>query len=293
MPRSAIVGSELLMIQEMVYTSAPKGLKPGSSGFCTVAATQGMSPALIDRLELLSSYQPLAAATSREPSRSPVQFAHWRVSTAGRTRSVLSRVAINGLDYTRRPNKIAYHLVLDPAELPEYGPAWTMAQPGVMVEKWVDPARSLGPRKLALTASLPGAAVSCHRWGIVTGDQGWAGIMGEAFMLDPTRPAHLICLPETDPLPLLDEAIRLLPPRARWQVTFNTYFSELPAGLTCVWRCVTAGTRAASEAARAGGLTIDLTHPIGPAPDTPGAVAARQGRPVPPPEAPASSAGPQ
>ena len=31
------------MSQEIVYTSAPKGLKPGSSGFCTVASTAGMA----------------------------------------------------------------------------------------------------------------------------------------------------------------------------------------------------------------------------------------------------------
>ena len=45
------------MTQELIYTSAPRGLKPGSHGFCTVAVTQGMPPNLAERLEALSGYR--------------------------------------------------------------------------------------------------------------------------------------------------------------------------------------------------------------------------------------------
>jgi hypothetical protein len=271
------------MNQEMFYTSAPKGLKPGTSGFCTVAATEGMSPALIGRLELLSGHQPLATGVGDQPAKDPVRFAHWRVPTAGRTRSVLSRSAVTGSDYTRRPNKLAYHLVLDPTLQPEAGPAWTMTQPGVMLDRWSGPPHSLKPRALTLPASA--TDLSCPQWKAVTGDAGWAGVLSEAFLLDPAKAAYLICTPEIDLLPLLDEAARLLPPRVRWQVTFSTYFCELFAGLSCAWRCVMAGTNAAKEAAR-GNLVIDLTAPLSQAPDTPGAAAAREARrvPVPPPD---------
>jgi hypothetical protein len=43
--------------QELIYTSAPRGLKPGSCGFCTVVGTHGMSAALMQRLEALSGYR--------------------------------------------------------------------------------------------------------------------------------------------------------------------------------------------------------------------------------------------
>ena len=45
------------MTQELFYTSAPRGLKPGSRGFCTVMSTAGMAKNLADRLEALSGYR--------------------------------------------------------------------------------------------------------------------------------------------------------------------------------------------------------------------------------------------
>jgi hypothetical protein len=45
------------MSQELIYTSAPRGLKPGTRGFCTVVSTQQMSQPLAERLESLSGYR--------------------------------------------------------------------------------------------------------------------------------------------------------------------------------------------------------------------------------------------
>jgi len=45
------------MTQEILYTSAPAGLKPGSRGFCTVVATEGMAKNLAQTLESLSVYR--------------------------------------------------------------------------------------------------------------------------------------------------------------------------------------------------------------------------------------------
>ena len=265
------------MNYELIYTSAPKGLKPGSSGFCTVAATEGIPSPLIGQLELLSGFQPLQGPGPDNP----VSLAHWRVRAAGRTRSVLSRVAAMGRDYTRRPNKLAYHLVLDPAELPEPGPAWAISQPGMMMETWSGPPAFLKPRRLSPVSASSESNAACERWGALTGDAGWAGVLGENFMIDPLKPAYLIRSPEIDPLPFLLEAIRLMPSRMRWQVTFNTYYSELPAGLSCAWRCVMANTQVAKEARRVSPTVIDLTLPVGRAPDTAGAAAAREGRMLP------------
>ncbi len=47
------------MSQELHYTSVPRGLKPGSRGFCTVGLTPHMPGTLVDRLEALSGYQPI------------------------------------------------------------------------------------------------------------------------------------------------------------------------------------------------------------------------------------------
>ena len=122
---------------ELVYTSRrARAMRPGSSGFCTVAMTHAMPAALVDRLESLSSYQPIFPPGSESAAKNPIIHAHWRVAAAGRARSVLSRIEFAGLDYTQRPNKLAYHVVVDPAQQPPAGPAWTISQPGVMLKKW-------------------------------------------------------------------------------------------------------------------------------------------------------------
>jgi len=43
------------MALELVYTSAERGLRAGTSGFCTVAMTRGLPPALV----LTAGYDPL------------------------------------------------------------------------------------------------------------------------------------------------------------------------------------------------------------------------------------------
>ena len=48
------------MSHELFYTSAPRGLRRGSNGYCTVAATRGLPPLLGQQLERLSDYRPPA-----------------------------------------------------------------------------------------------------------------------------------------------------------------------------------------------------------------------------------------
>ena len=53
-----------------------------------------------------------------------------------------------------------------------------------------------------------------------------------------------------DLLPLVAEALALLPVRRRWDVEFSTYFTQLPQGLNCAWRGVLEGTAEAKQAIR-------------------------------------------
>ena len=78
------------MSQELLYTSAPQGLKPGSRGFCTVLSTQGMSAPLAAAVESLSGYRPIYPASDERASRNPVVFSHLKMQAAGRTWHVLS-----------------------------------------------------------------------------------------------------------------------------------------------------------------------------------------------------------
>jgi hypothetical protein len=239
------------MSWELYYTSANRGLRPHSSGFCTVARTDGMPAAVIERLESLSSYQPIYPGGSALADQNPVAWSHWKIPVGSRQRSVLSRVAFVASDNTGRPGKFAHHVLLEPAEQSEDGPAAMMMHDGVMQGIWEGEPRLLQVRSLAKRAAADTPSAS--------GDPALSARLAESFQEDPTRPVYVIYEIGAEPLAVLNGAIASLPPALRWQVTFSTYFTELPAGLTCAWRCVISGTPAAAAARSAKGLLIDTT----------------------------------
>lgn len=285
------------MAQELYYTSAPAGLRPNTRGFCTVAASSALRCAggLAERVEALSTYRHhftnqaggAASGSAGEQGgaggENPVAWAHWLLSLGGKEHHVLSRIADAGLDYTQRTNAFAHHLVLDNSELPPGGPAWLARQPGVMATTWNKQVEELAPNavlaRLRTAGGLGGVGASggagvCLQWQRWLGDAGWAGFLIDAFIKQPTRPAFLIFGAGQGGgaggigdqlLGLLGEAIALLPPAQRWQVTFNTYFTSLPPGTTCLWRCCLAGSPAAASVQHGmgggGALVLDLTDP--------------------------------
>src|SRR5256885_901966 len=68
------------MSQELIYTSVPRGLKPGAKGFCTVAMSANMPGALVERLESLSGYRPVFPLGDPSAARNPVNWSHWRLT---------------------------------------------------------------------------------------------------------------------------------------------------------------------------------------------------------------------
>lgn len=249
------------MGQELVYTSVPKGLKPGSKGFCTVAMTASLTGAWPERLESLSGYRPVYPLGDAQSDQNPVNWSHWRVAIGNKTRSVLSRVSFAGADYSQRSNKLAHHIVLEASEQAPGGPAWMMLQSGFMRVGWKGE-----PTQLPELSSVPRGdrpSSPCLAWAKTLGDPAWGAFLAAAFANEPSKPAYLVYAPGINVLSLFDESLSLLPPEQRWNVTFSTFFTELPLNLNCSWRAVVAGTPAAIEAARLGprAVVLDLTNP--------------------------------
>lgn len=265
------------MTEELLYTSAPRGLKPGSSGFCTVVSTHGMSAPLAQTLESLSGYRHLYPPGDPQAGLNPIVFSHLRVSTGGKTCSILSRVADYGLDYSRRTNKLAHHVVIESRERPAAGPAWLLSQPGFMDVEWDGELRILTHgRPVPRGDALP---TSCQTWQQITGDAGWAGVLAQSWLENPDRLAFLRVEPGMPVLALIQEALALIPPERRWEVTFNTCMTTLPQNATCQWRCVLNGSKEANEARRfARELQLNLCQPLGLAPSNSATEAARTGR---------------
>lgn len=121
------------MSQEIIYTSAPQGLRPGSFGFCIVAMTTGMPTPLAERLESLSGYRHVYSPGDPRAVNNPVVHSHVQLKIGAQKYFVLSRLADAGFDYSQRTNKLVHHVALEPSELVAGGPAWVLSQPGYMV----------------------------------------------------------------------------------------------------------------------------------------------------------------
>lgn len=262
---------------ELFFTSAPAGLLPGRSGFCTVAATRGLPAPLLERLEALSIYKHLYAPLD---PRNPVSYSHARLRLGAKVYHVLARIGAAPLDHTGRSNYLAHHVVLTPDELPTAGPAWLLAQPGVLSATWDGQVGQLPPRGRLPQGNI--AAARCRAWQEATGDAGWAGVLLESFCKDGQKPAHLLHPAGLDPLALFAEALALLPPSQRWEVTFNTYArGSLQAGSHC-WRALPLETPEAEGLERQdAGLVLNLGNRLGRAAESPFTDAARKGMALP------------
>ena len=252
------------MSYEILYTSAPSGLKPGSSGYCTVQGSRGIPAPAVDLLESLSGYRHVFTPGSPEATHNPVNWGHYLIRVAGRVEHVLSRVGDCELDYTGRSNKLAHHLVVDgptTATLPG-GPAWFLSRPGLMYDQWDGTVSHLGTPRIPPPERR--TAGQCAAWGGATGDAGWGGVLAEAFLADPERKVFVVYAPGTNVLALFEEAIALLPEHRRWDVTFATYGAALPKTVDCLWSGLIAGSPEVAQSHRfVNALRIDLTSQPG------------------------------
>jgi hypothetical protein len=233
-----------------------------------------MAKNLAERLESLSGYRQAFTAGDPRAGLNPVNYAHAIVTVGGRRYHVLSRVCDAGLDYTQRSNKLAHHVALEREEAaaaPE-GPAWVLAAPGFCETSWKGSPQILPLGRLPTADRRPAAV--CTAWQEATGDAGWAGVLAEAG--EAGRTQSVIFAAGTELLPLVVEALSLLPPEKRWEVTFSTYFTKLAAGTDCHWRFLLDGTPEA-EALRRNPhtLLIDLCRELPPAEGGPLVDAAR------------------
>ncbi len=243
------------MAFKLVYTSAPKGIKEGSFGFCTVACSRDLSERTIAALEAFSGYRRIFV-DEEQASQNPTVYSHVLLDDGETTLRVLSRIADAGLDYNDRNNKIACHLILEPTELREVGPTVFFSEPGLFDKRW-EGEPQVFDKPFVLPQIAP-AIDSCEEWKKTTGDSGWAGILASTVYTD--RPVVLIVRPEHDVLRLYQEALSLLSPVMRWQATFSTFYTKTPPGIRCQWKAAIVGSQE-SQTLRAipDVLVLDLT----------------------------------
>ncbi|MDP4775770.1 MAG: hypothetical protein NWS11_06690, partial [Opitutales bacterium] len=260
---------------QLVFTSAPQGLTPGRSGYCTVARHRAVPDRLAQLLESVGTPHELAEGETFTFRTLDAGDRHW---------FVLSRFVARGLDYTQRDNRLAHHLIFTAEE------AALLAPPAALAARWKGwlaewtgaPAWLEGEdRPLALEPA--GALSPALTWREVTGTGAKAAWLVDATsattvgLRNPPANATL--------LRLLAESSALIG-KAAWHATFTTdarltgetgfvwaAYAERPATIDFVdARTQPAPTGDLARQAAAG-LTSPKTAPT-PAVRRPGAAAA-------------------
>lgn len=231
------------MIFELLYTSVPKGLKPGAKGYCTVLTTEGIPSALLERLEGYCGYRHLFSPGSPD---NPEAFGHRILNLAGNTWHILSRVADAGSDYSGRSNLIGHFMAISQDELKgiSAGPTSFMMSDGffrTVLEG--EPRRVSESETRKRLGNVTDKIQQALTWATVTGHAGWAGRLVQ--VTEETSDSIALVYPlRTKTLKLLDEAASILPKHKQWDITFNTFFTK--SGEECRWRCYCADVTEAS-----------------------------------------------
>jgi hypothetical protein len=280
---------------QLIYTSAPRGLLSGQSGFCTVARSADLRPALVQRLEQISSYHYLRVAEAATANRNPTVSAFRLLDLRGAKYYVLTRIQPCGLDFTARTNHLAHHLVFQPDELsalpspaallrlwPHWRKSW-QGEPRVLEE--IDPAGFAAAAKTFLPAQT---------WARLTGDAGRAAGLLESECL---RGCYLVCPGESEEavLEMFCETLELLNLEGRfplrpWRYGFTTFLQAEDNPNDFQWRACQENTPAFKQAVTRSAPMIPLRSVRVPGNDL--VKRARDGPKPPPPPATGPTATP-
>lgn len=100
------------MAWQLIYTSSPRLLEAGRTGFGTVAKHRDISGVLTGKLESISQFARLAGYN---PDR--IIYTHRILEAGSRSYHVLSCIQNAGSDYSGRTNHIAHHLIVHAEEV--------------------------------------------------------------------------------------------------------------------------------------------------------------------------------
>jgi hypothetical protein len=238
------------MPQQLIYTSAPRGVIAGRSGHCTVARSAAMREALMLQLEKLSYYQHLSLSGGRER---PIHCCRL-LDIRGSRYHVLTRIQDAGLDFTGRTNFVAHHLVFAPEEVRQFAsPPVILREWSGWVNSWSKEPELFGNEDWSSLATLSGSVhVPAVHWQQTTGDavNGY-GLLearaGSAFRVDGMTDEQVLAM-FAESLELLD----LRDPRrdfraGAWQYTFTTSMQEQDNPADFRWRCLHSDNPAANR----------------------------------------------
>jgi hypothetical protein len=195
--------------------------------------------------------------------RNPVVYVHRIEDLAGSRWHVLGCIRDVGSDHSGRSNFLAHMLAIDPAEASRKpgGPGAVAAVKGCFRERWEGSPEPAAAAKVLVTlkgADDPPRPGDCPAWKAAGLDPGLAGDLAAAAMNDKAKArVVIVSRPDDDVLSLFVDALKLVEPSKRWNVTFNTCAID---GFEGTWKAIRADLGGAKESQEARGIVIDLTR---------------------------------
>ena len=260
------------MAWQLIYSSAPRLLDAGLTGFGTVARHRGIPPLVVKAIERISQFARLPGYPVDR-----VIFCHRNLTVGGARFHVLSRLRDAGSDYSGRTNHIAHHLVVSAQEAAQIPPGSATPADILLQMAWLD-RWDAGPEWLHDDSLVPlqrfvRADSTDRAWESLTGNPAhcWLLVNGRT-----ARSACLLHPAGTDPLPLIAASQHAQPTTDAWQSAFTTALQPTDEAQEFRWIGIAADSPLRGPMESSGRPLLDLTNPTSlPPPELPPATAAR------------------
>lgn len=242
------------MAWQLIYTSAPRLLEAGRTGFGTVARHRAVSGMLGAAVERFSQF-------ARLPGHDPRRIVHaYRILNVGSsTFHVLSCLQDAGSDYTGRTNHIAHHLIAEAREIRALTAAG-LTPADVLLRmawrsSWSEGPRYLDPAEEVDLSSFTASAT--HAWAAVTGNPASASILWSREAL---KGCYLIIPSGINALELFRESL-LAEPAHSWQTRFTTCLEPNDDVADFRWVALSSSSPMRGQVETSNRLVLDLTRP--------------------------------
>ena len=253
------------MAQQLVYTSSPRLLQAGRTGFGTVAMHAGIPNWLQSEIEGFSQFSRLPGL---DPTR--VILCHTNFGQGDRKHHVFSRIHDCGADYTGRTNHIAHHFIFTAAEIAQatklgVTPVDVLAylNHGLWKTAWSGDPAILQPDEELPIISIPKNTITLpaiNYWGHLCPDHPEyaavlaPGKLSEAcWLIYPTGWSESIIY-------ALGESLLLH--TNPWAVTFTNNLQPTDNEQLFSWRCIPSDSPLLEKATSSVRPCIDLSNPL-------------------------------
>jgi len=250
------------MALQLIYTSAPRLLQAGRTGFGTVAKHPAIRGGLQSEIERFSQF-------SRQEGLKPdrVIFQYRCLSISGTGFHVISRLKDAGPDYTGRTNHIAHHVIFSAAEAHAATAAgitpadviFNLNSRSFWCDSWHTAPIEFGPEdEIALTSIKPAISLPATYWQELTGTPASAAILAPGQTAESCwviyAPGHGDQL-----LAILGESLLLHP--NPWRISFANELQPTDRVEEIAWRGIPADSPLCITAAQSVRPLLDLTRP--------------------------------